>query len=174
MLHSQIDPQVNFNWGSGSPADNVPTNKFIVRWTGQVQPLYSETYTFWAQSNDGVRLWVNGQLIINRWSNQNGAWNSGSVALVACQKYDTVMEYYENTGTALVVLEWESARQVNEVIPSVNLYPPDTDPPLTSTPTNTPWPTSTPTITPTPTKTPTPTSGPTPTPTNTPCFGSDC
>jgi hypothetical protein len=174
LLHSRIDPQVNFSW-SGSPASPyVPANKFMVRWRGQVQPLYSETYTFWTRSDDGVKLWVNGQQLVSNWTNHFATWNSGTIDLVACQKYDIVMEFYDNSSGAVAVLKWESAHQADEVIPSANLYPGDPLPPPTRTPTPTPMvmakpantlmPTNTPMATGTPTVTPTPTF----TPANTP------
>ena len=55
----RTDPTVNFDWASGSPAAAIGVDTFSARWTGQVQPQFSETYTFYTQSDDGVRLWVN-------------------------------------------------------------------------------------------------------------------
>src|SRR6478609_6498572 len=60
---TQSDPQINFDWGKGSPASGVDPSTFSVRWTGKIKPAFSETYTFTTTADDGVRLWVNGQLI---------------------------------------------------------------------------------------------------------------
>src|SRR6185503_3713165 len=57
---TRTDATVNFDWGSGSPNAAVGVDTFSVRWTGQVQPQFSETYTFYTRTDDGVRLWVNG------------------------------------------------------------------------------------------------------------------
>src|SRR4051812_10140137 len=57
----RTDATVNFNWGSGSPAAGVAVDHFSARWTGQVEALFSQTYTFFTTSDDGARLWVNGQ-----------------------------------------------------------------------------------------------------------------
>ena len=65
---SRTDATVNFNWGTGSPGSSLPSDHFSVRWTGQVEALYSQTYTFTTSSDDGIRLWVNGQQIINNWT----------------------------------------------------------------------------------------------------------
>ncbi|MFN2513920.1 MAG: PA14 domain-containing protein [Pyrinomonadaceae bacterium] len=62
---THIDPTVNFDFGEGSPDPSIEPDTFSVRWTGQVQPEFSETYTFYTVSNDGVRLTVNGQVIID-------------------------------------------------------------------------------------------------------------
>src|SRR5688572_11078881 len=61
---TRVDPTVNFNWGTGSPDPAIGSDTFSVRWTGRVSPRYSETYRFYTTSDDGVRLWVNGQLLI--------------------------------------------------------------------------------------------------------------
>src|SRR5439155_27086097 len=55
----RIDPTVNFNWGNGSPASSITADHFSALWTGQVQPQFSETYTFYTTTDDGVGLWVN-------------------------------------------------------------------------------------------------------------------
>jgi len=50
---SRVDPGVNFDWGNGSPDPSIGVDTFSVRWTGQVVPLFSETYTFFTLSDDG-------------------------------------------------------------------------------------------------------------------------
>ena len=66
---TRTDPTVDFVWGaSGRPRQASRRTSFSVRWTGQVEAPSTGTYTFYTVSNDGVRLWVNGQQIINNWS----------------------------------------------------------------------------------------------------------
>lgn len=120
---TRTDPTVNFNWGTGSPASGIGADTFSVRWTGQVQARYSQTYAFYTTSDDGVRLWVNGLQIINNWTNHSATENSGTITLVANQKYDILMEYYENTGSAVAKLSWSSASQAKQIIPQSQLYP---------------------------------------------------
>src|SRR5687767_14561358 len=67
-LVTRIDPTVNFDWVSGSPIAGIDPDSFTVRWTGEIVPRYSETYTFHVRSDDGERLWINGQRICNGWS----------------------------------------------------------------------------------------------------------
>ena len=59
-----------------------------------MEPLYSQTYTFYTQTDDGVRLWVNGQLLVDKWVNQGNIEWSGTIDLTAHQKYPVLMEYY--------------------------------------------------------------------------------
>ena len=123
LLLSRTDATVGFNWGAGSPAASVPVDNFSVRWTGQVQPLYSQTYTFSTSSDDGVRLWVNGQQLINNWTDHAAHEDTGSIALTAGQKYDVKLEYYEKGGQAVATLSWASPSQTKALIPASQLYP---------------------------------------------------
>jgi hypothetical protein len=68
-------------------------------------------------------LWVNGQPIINSWINQSATERSGTIALNAAQKYDILMEYFENTGSAVAKLSWSSPSQFKQIIPQTQLYP---------------------------------------------------
>jgi hypothetical protein len=120
---TRTDAMVNFDWGSSSPDSSIEAETFSVRWTGQVQPRYSETYTFYTTSNDGVRLWVNGKLVIDNWTEHTPTENSGTITLTSGQKYDIKMEYFEGSGTSVAKLLWSSPSQVKEIISQSQLYP---------------------------------------------------
>jgi fibronectin type 3 domain-containing protein len=126
MKFARTDATVNFDWGTGSPASAIAPDTFSVRWTGKVEARYSQTYTFYTRSDDGVRLWVNGQLIINNWTDHAPTTNSGTITLSAGQKVDIRIDYYENGGGAVARLEWQSPSQPRQVIPKTQLYPPTT------------------------------------------------
>jgi subtilisin family serine protease len=126
----RTDVGVNFDWGSGSPAVMTSPDTFSVRWTGQIEPLYSETYTFHTQSDARVRLWVNGQLLVDNWTDHTLTENSGNITLNAGQKYDIKLEYAENISNAAVKLLWSSASQPKEIVPQNLLYPDPTALPL--------------------------------------------
>ncbi|MEN0109391.1 MAG: PA14 domain-containing protein, partial [Planctomycetota bacterium] len=117
LLLSRTDDRIDFDWGAGSPAPGVGINDFSVRWTGEVQPLYGETYTFEANTDDGVRLWVNGVQLIDQWVDQSETASSGQITLQAGQRYDIRMEYYENSGSAVAELRWSSPSQAKQLIP---------------------------------------------------------
>jgi YD repeat-containing protein len=119
---TRTDPTVNFDWGNGTPSATMGADQFSVRWAGMVVPRYSQTYTFYTTSDDGVRLWVDGQLIIDKWIDQGPTTWSGQVALQAGRQYDIRVEFYENFGGAQVKLEWQSASQAREVVPQSRLY----------------------------------------------------
>ncbi len=125
LKQTRTDSTVNFNWGRNSPDPSIGADTFSVRWTGQVEAKYSETYNFYTTADDGVRLWVNGQQIINKFINQSATEHSGAIALVAGQKYDIKLEYYENKYDAVSRLSWSSSSQTKEIIPQSQLYSPD-------------------------------------------------
>ena len=133
---TRTDSTVNFTWGSDSPGTGVISDAFTVRWTGQVEPRYSEEYTFKVFADDGVRLWVNGtQLFASSWQANYNTWYEGNITLTAGQKYDIRLEYYESWGDANVKLYWKSASQIERIIPQSQLYPPcDTCPTPTTAP----------------------------------------
>jgi hypothetical protein len=119
---TRTDNVINSNWGSGAPASSMGADTFSVRWTGFVEPRYSELYTFYTQSDDGVRLWVNDQLLINNWTLHGSTENRGQITLTAGQRYAVKMEYYENGGSAVAQLRWSSPSQAKEIVPNAQLY----------------------------------------------------
>jgi hypothetical protein len=123
-LLTRIDPQINFNYGTGSPAPGVvPVDNFAVRWTGQIKPRFSETYTIFVRSDDGARLFIDGVLAVGRWQDQPPTEISAQVVLDSSRTHDIVVEYYEAVGGAEVQLSWQSASQPKQIIPSQNLFP---------------------------------------------------
>jgi glucose/arabinose dehydrogenase len=135
---TRVDPTVDFDWGAGSPDPSIGPDLFSVRWTGKVQPQYSETYTFTTASDDGVRLWVNGVQLVNNWTWHGTTLNSGTIALVGGQQYDIKMEYFEGGGGAVAKLFWSSPSQPQQIIPQNRLFPPGSAPAAVATPTISP------------------------------------
>lgn len=121
LVSNRLDDNVNFTWAD-SPMFGVPADMFGVRWTGRVYVDTSTTYTFYTQNNDGVRLWVNNQLLIDDWTNHGTLERSGSIALTGGRKYDLKLEYYDNTGTGVAKLLWSSNAISKSEIPRGKLY----------------------------------------------------
>ncbi|KAM3095530.1 PA14 domain-containing protein [Phormidesmis sp. 146-12] len=113
----RTDRTIDFDWGSGSPSPQIASDSFSVRWSGQIQPTESATYTFHTQSDDSVRLWVNGQLLIDHWQGHAVTEDRGTIDLSAGQKYALKMEYREAGGNAVAKLLWSSPTQSKQVIP---------------------------------------------------------
>jgi hypothetical protein len=114
----RVDALIDFDWKRGSPDPLIEPDTFSARWTGFVKAEYSETYTFHTLSDDGIRLYVNNELIVNDWSNHAPRESSGSIALKAGQSYPIILEYFENSGGAVAKLLWSSPSQAKQIIPA--------------------------------------------------------
>jgi PA14 domain len=121
---TRFDSEIDFDWGIAAPDSRLKRDGFSVRWRGQIQPLYDETYTFYTLSDEGVRLWVNGELLINNWSNHFVTEDRATVTLRADERYDLQVEYYDRLGAAVMKLLWSSDSQAKEVVPAQRLSQP--------------------------------------------------
>jgi MSHA biogenesis protein MshQ len=115
---------INFNWGTGSPGTGVASNNFSARWTGTVLAPTTGTYRFQTESDDGVRVWINGTQVINNWTDHSPATNtSGNVSLTAGQRYTVRVEYYEKGGGAVMRLRWRlPGATTYGAIPAASLF----------------------------------------------------
>lgn len=118
----RVDSQVNFNWGTTAPMTGFPSDMYSVRWTGQVKPTQTGTYKIVTTSDDGVRVWVNNQQVINNWTRHAAKADSGSISLTANTYYDIKVEYFEYTGAAVMQLSWTRPDGVTELIPTASLF----------------------------------------------------
>ena len=126
----RTDAVVNFNWSSTGPDPSIGQTNFAVLWSGSVQPQFNETYTLTTIADDGVRLWVNGQLLVDDWNMHSSlTTNSGSITLAAQQLYNIQLDYFQNTNNAVVQLLWSSPSTVQAIIPQTQLYPYTNPPP---------------------------------------------
>ncbi len=117
----RIDPIIDFNWGGGGP-EGVGNDNFTIRWLGEILPQFTETYTFYLLADDGIRLWVNDGLIIDKWIDQAATEWSGSIALTEGQLYPILVEYYELGGNSQVRLSWSSSALPKQVVPASQLF----------------------------------------------------
>jgi hypothetical protein len=118
----RLAENVNFDYGPNSPDPSIGADTFSIRWTGQVMPRFTGPLDFHALSDDGVRLWVDGQLIIDSWVDHGTEEDTGTITLNAGQKYDLRVDYKEKGGNALIKLLWSSACQPREIVPSAQLF----------------------------------------------------
>ncbi len=120
---TRVDPQLDFNWGGNAPVPDVPAQSFSIRWSGQVAAQFTESYTFHVEAGGGVRLWLDGQLILDQWRDRPGEFYSTVVPLTAGQKYDLRIEHFSTGNEAKMRLLWSSASQRKVPIPADVLTP---------------------------------------------------
>ncbi|HRJ30251.1 MAG TPA: PQQ-dependent sugar dehydrogenase [Cyclobacteriaceae bacterium] len=118
----RTDPVVDFDWGGGSPVPTITADNFTVRWRGEVLAQFTDTYTFSVIADDGVRLWVNNQLIIDKWIPQAATEWSGAINLTAGQRYEMTLEYFEDGGQAVIKLLWRTPQLQKQIIPTTQLF----------------------------------------------------
>lgn len=118
------DATVNFSTNK-RPSSAVGNDNFSIRWTGKIIAASSGTYTLHTYSDDGVRLYVDGQLVINNWTDHAPTLNSSAPMNFTYKSAHTVtMEYYDHNGGATAQLLWSYPGQAQQVIPSEYLRPP--------------------------------------------------
>lgn len=122
LADTRVDPVVDFSW-PGSPADGVPLNGFSVRWTGRIQAQTSEPYSLTVTTDEGVRLWVGGEQVIDAWAAQRSESRTVTVAFEAGETYDVRLETRDTTGAARVRLAWSGRTTPAAVVPAAQLYP---------------------------------------------------
>jgi len=122
LFLTRVDSTVDFVWTNGA-SPNLSNGLYSVRWTGQVLPQYSETYSFDVRSDDGCRLWVGDQLVIDGWKSQGASDVVSNVTLLAGARYDLKLEYLQAGGKGEVHLNWYSPSQPKQIIPGSRLYP---------------------------------------------------
>jgi hypothetical protein len=123
---TRVDPSINFWWGGGAPASSMASDWFSMRWDGTINIPYSGNYTFRGHVSQGMRVWINNQLVIDNW----GTWDkpgdtlcTGSASLTA-GFYPIKVEYFAGGGEAHAMLEWSSNTKIStmQVIPTLFLF----------------------------------------------------
>jgi DNA-binding beta-propeller fold protein YncE len=121
LRFSRTDSAVDFRWNGSAPDTRVAADNFSVCWHGFIIPRHSERHTFTTMSDDGVRLWVNGRLLIDNWTHHSEQTNTAEIDLVANVPVTIQMEYFEGGGNSVARLLWESASQPREIVPAERL-----------------------------------------------------
>jgi hypothetical protein len=99
---TRVDPDLRFDWGTGAPAPGLPADNFSVRWTRDIY-FPEGTYNFFAQHDDGMRVWVDGALVVDSWYDQSARPRSGTYSIDAGVHHFRV-EYYEHADKASIIV----------------------------------------------------------------------
>ncbi|XXF78298.1 PA14 domain-containing protein [Myxococcaceae bacterium GXIMD 01537] len=103
---TRVESDIGAIYGYDSPAPgHIAPNTFSARWSASLQITQPGTYSFQAQSDDGVRVFIDGQPVIDQWINQAPTWSYGTVDLAA-GRHSLTMEYFENGGYSVSLLNW--------------------------------------------------------------------
>ena len=123
-VFSRIDRDLYFNFGTDrSPDPRIAPSTFAVRWTGQLQPKVSGRHVFICQVDDGVRIRLDGRLILEDWRIYEPRWIRAEVDLDAGRRSAIEVEYYQNKERAVIQLWWQAKGVPQEIIPTSQLFP---------------------------------------------------
>lgn len=117
---SRIEANINNNYAGAAPGPiGIGATNWSVRWTGSVIPTTTEAYTFFPSADDGVRLWINGTLVVDQWKDQGTTeYSSPAISLTAGTPALFRMEYYQGSGGSAAFLKWSSPTIAKQIIPS--------------------------------------------------------
>jgi regulation of enolase protein 1 (concanavalin A-like superfamily) len=121
---TRLDQTIDFDWGLGQPAEGLGATNFSVAWDGILQAQFDEPHTLHLVSDDGARLWLNDQKLIDAWYDHAAVESTGRVNLQAGRYYQVRVEYYQRTGEAAAKLLWSSPSTPKQPIPQTQLYSP--------------------------------------------------
>jgi len=113
--YTRTDPFIDFHWTAEPNVAGMPADNFSVRWTGVVRPLKTGNYKFKINGDDGFRLWVNNQLVIDQWQDEGITNRDKQVTLTAGQDATIKLEYYESGGMADITMGWHDPALDNAV-----------------------------------------------------------
>jgi beta-glucosidase len=103
---TRTDGPVDFNFNGVSPGTGIGATQWSARWTGKVTPTTTGTYTFATTSDDGSRLFVNGQEVINDFQDQAATTSTGTINLTAGVPVSIELDYFQDGGASQVSLGW--------------------------------------------------------------------
>ena len=103
---TRIDSMVNFNYGTGSPAPGLPVDHFSIRWKGRIVPP-DTIHHLGTSSDDGIRLYLDGKLIIDDWTDHAETPDQAKVDLIPGKAYDVEIQYFEDAQGACARLTWD-------------------------------------------------------------------
>ena len=107
---TQTDADVNFNWGKSSPAPDFPNENYSARWTGTIEvPAATGEVVLSTLADDGARVWVDGQEVINAWGPHALTATESSTVLTAGRPHQLRIEYLQLGFDAAMKLQWRSA-----------------------------------------------------------------
>ncbi|MDG2266695.1 MAG: PA14 domain-containing protein, partial [Candidatus Marinimicrobia bacterium] len=115
LVLTREDPVIDFYWEQNSPDPSMEADHFQVRWTGDVLAPVDGNYQFQTYSDDGVRLMVDGDTLINQWDDYGGANFYANVTLEEGY-HEVVLEYYENGGWAYIHLWWTPPQGFQDLV----------------------------------------------------------
>ena len=111
-----MDAQVNFDWGGKSPAPGVDAQNYSVRWSGELTPSHDGDYRIGAQVLGGFRLYVNDELLLDRWNSRDYTEATEVISLASGRACKIVLEYTKNGEGGGARMIWNAPGIIDEAL----------------------------------------------------------
>lgn len=121
----RIDETLNYKWEMESPwLGRVQKDLFSIIWTGRIVPPRTGTYTFYLQSDDGARLWIDGQLMLDQFVERERVTDEVKIDMLVGKSYDIKYAFCDVFQHAVSSLEWscEEAGIARQLVPSEHMW----------------------------------------------------
>ena len=130
----RIDTCIDFNWVRNSPGYPIVEDLFTANWSGYIRPDLTGEYVFSAVADDGMKLYIDGKLILDLWETEVESTDSEAMRVAAQEEYKSriflekgkfylvKIEFQEKTHAASISLYWENEFQPKAVVPKKNLF----------------------------------------------------
>jgi beta-glucosidase len=110
----RVDPRADFRWTLNGPGRGIPFDWYSARWTGTLTAPNEGARQLAVEGNDGYRLWIDGDLVIDNWVKKSYGTRTANVDLAPGTKHDLKLEYFESTGNARLKLLWDAGAVNNQ------------------------------------------------------------
>jgi hypothetical protein len=121
-VRENVDEVISFNWKGGAP-HGLPNDRFSIRWSGSLLPTETGDYVITGNSDDGLRIAIDGRIVVDQWQSRNGEFRSAPVHLTKGKSHKVVIEYCEHLWGASFRLEWIKPDGIRQVVPNESLVP---------------------------------------------------
>ena len=102
----RIDKNINFHWTISTPDNSIVPEFFCAKWTGNISAPQTGTFKIGLEGNDGYKLYINNELVIDKWEKQSFHTELVSYNFVAGTNYPIRVEFKEPNGNATIRLIW--------------------------------------------------------------------
>lgn len=108
LIGTRVDAKLDFNWGYNAPMNGMNPEHFSIKWRGVLVAPASGDFVFSVKVDDGIRLWVNEQPLINAWGLNDASQFSNKIYLEKGKSYPIRVEYYNGMLNSLIHLYWKT------------------------------------------------------------------